>query len=121
MADNKGFLLLEVVLSVALLATAALLLGGALMGNVKYQVDAEMASTAAFLAQEKAEELKSVSWDQLVTEAESAVPHYEKYRRSVTVTPLNSFTKQVTIRVRYSLHGGKAAEQIIVFERTNNF
>lgn len=119
--DSKGFLLLEVIVATAILAVAALLLGGALIHSVQNQADAERASTAVFLAQEKAETLKSVPWNQLADEVETEVSGYPQYRRYVSVKLLNSFTKQITVSVKYTLHGGNVGIQSITFERTSDF
>lgn len=108
-------------MAAAVLAAAAAVLCGALVRPLQDQVDAGRAFRAAFLAQEKAEELKAVPWDQLAAEPEADVPGYPGFRRSVAVDAPDGFTKRVTVRVSYPLHGAGRGVQTVTFERTVDF
>jgi len=118
---EKGFSFVEVLVAAAALAVAAAVLCGALIRPLQDQMDAERAFRAAFLAQEKAEELKAVPWDQLAGEPEGEVPGYPGFRRSVSVDAPDQFTKRVTVRVSYPLHGAGRGVQTVTFERTVDF
>jgi len=119
--DKKGFSLIEVLVAAAVLIIATAVLGRALIYPLKDQFNAENAFRAVFLAQGKAEELKAIPWDQLTAEPEAEIPDYPGFKYSVNVKNLNSYTKQVTIRVSYPMYGGKRGVQTVVFERTVDF
>lgn len=118
---DSGFSFAEVIAAAAILVVAAAILCGALVRPLQDQMDADKAFRAAFLAQEKAEELKAEPWDQLAAEPEAEVPGYPDFKRSVAVETLNQYTKRITVRVSYSQHGAGNGTQVVVFERTVDF
>ncbi|MDI6604227.1 MAG: type II secretion system protein [Thermoanaerobacteraceae bacterium] len=122
--NNKGFTLIELVVTAAILVVAAFMLAYAMIYPLHTQADSEKASTAAFLAQEMAEQLKAVSYDNLDSyngKTETDVDGYKGFNRTVTVNYKNSApstnTKVVTVKVTYPIHGGTGT-QTVVFERT---
>ncbi|NHM28138.1 hypothetical protein G7K71_14345 [Desulfofundulus sp. TPOSR] len=122
-SDERGFTLASVVIAAAVLAVAAFLLGGLIVRSLQDQQASEEGFRAVFLAQEKAEELKSLPFDQVASEPEADVPGCPGFRRSVTVEELNPYTKRVTVRVAYPARGSsdRMGVQELVFERTVDF
>lgn len=118
---EKGFSFAEVLVAAAILVVVAAALCGALIRPLQDQLDAERAFRAAFLAQEKAEELKAMPWDKLTAEPETGIPNYPGFRRSVVIENLDSHTKRITIRVSYPMYGGRRGTQTVIFERTVDF
>lgn len=116
--NKKGFSFLEVLTAAAVLIIAAAVVSSALIYLLRNQVDAERAFYAVFLAQEKAEELKAVPWDQLASEPETEISDYPGFRRKVDVKNTAPQTKQITVQVSYPSYYGKKRIQVIVFERT---
>lgn len=116
-----GFAMMSVVIAAAVLAVAAFLLGGLLIRSHQDQQASENGSRAIFLAQEKAEELKSLSFDQVTSEPEADVPGWPGFKRSVLVEEINPYTKRVTVKVTYPQRGGGQGSQELVFERTVDF
>jgi Tfp pilus assembly protein PilV len=122
-SDERGFTLASVVIAAAVLAVAAFILGGLIARSLQDQQASEEGFRAVFLAQEKAEELKSLPFDQVASEPEADVPGCPGFRQSVTVEELNPYTKRVTVRVVYPVRGGsgRTGVQELVFERTVDF
>lgn len=118
---KDGFSFIDVLVATAVLVVSVSILGSALIQPLHNQQDANKALCSAFLAQEKAEELKSVPWDQLVSETEADVPGYPGFKRSVEIETIDGFTKRVTVRVTYPLHGSGRGIQAVTFERTVDF
>lgn len=118
---KEGLTLLEILVSAAVLITAAVILTDTMSFLLKQQVNAEKAAYAVFLAQEKGEELKAVPWENLVSQPEAEISGCPGFSRSVEVRSLNSYTKQVTIKVYYPLQGSRKGVQKITFERTVDF
>lgn len=121
--DERGFTLVSVVAAVAVLAVAVFLLGGLMVCSLQDQQGSENGFQAVFLAQEKVEELKSVPFNQVISEPETDVPGYPGFRQTVTVEDLNPYTKRVTVCVSYPVRGSgdKTGAQVLVFERTVDF
>lgn len=119
--NKKGFSFIEVLVATAMLIIATAILAGSLTYPLQNQFNAENAFRAVFLAQEKAEELKATSWNQLVSEPETEITGYQHFKRSVNIKNLNSYTKQITIRVSYPMYSNKSGVLTIVFERTVDF
>ncbi|QSZ28030.1 prepilin-type N-terminal cleavage/methylation domain-containing protein [Aceticella autotrophica] len=122
--NNKGFTLIELVVTVAIVVVAAFMLAYAMIYPLQTQADSEKASTAAFLAQEKAEQLKADSYDNLDSynskPPETDVDGYKGFNRTVTVEKNipDKNTKQITVEVTYPLIHGGTGTQMVVFERT---
>lgn len=121
--EERGFSMVSVVAAAAVLAVAAFLLGGLLVRSLQDQQASEDGFRAAFLAQEKAEEVKSLHFDQVAPEPETEVAGFPGFRRSVGVEQLNSYTKRVRVRVTYPVRGsnGGTGVQELVFESTVDF
>ncbi len=121
--DERGTTLASVVAAAAVLAVAAFLLGGLMVRSLQDQQASGEGFRAVFLAQEKAEELKSLPFDQVASEPEADVPGCPGFRRSVLVEEVNPYTKRVTVRVSYPVRGksGGRGSQELVFERTVDF
>jgi type II secretory pathway pseudopilin PulG len=113
--------LIELVVTAAIVVVAAFMLAYAMIYPLHTQADSQKASTAAFLAQEKAEQLKAVSYNDLDSyngKTETDVDGYKGYNRTVTVDGnTKPCTKIVTVKVTYPIHGGTGT-QTVVFERT---
>ncbi|MGB9887076.1 MAG: hypothetical protein ACPLRW_08770 [Moorellales bacterium] len=114
---EAGFALASVVLAAAFLALAALLVGGLVVRSAQDERASEDGFRAVLLAQEKAEELESLSFADLAPEPEEEVPGWPGFRRSVSVEDLGGGTKRVTVRVTYPTRGGGRGAQALVFER----
>ena len=117
--NNKGFTLIEVlvamvILSIGLLGTAALITG-IIRGN---QVSNRM-TAATTLAQDKMENIKSVSYSNAESEPRAFLPSpYEKYERQVTVVDDNSLgvgMKTVTVTVYWG--SGKSVSLQTILSR----
>jgi Tfp pilus assembly protein PilV len=121
-AGDAGFALAWVVVAAAALGVAAFLLGGLLVRSLHDQRASEDAFLAVLLAQEKAEEIKSLPFDQVAPEPEAEVPGCPGFRRSVAVDQVDPCTKRVAVRVSYAVPGiGRTGAQELVFERTVDF
>lgn len=120
-AGQGGFAFISVVAAAAILAVAAFLLGGLMVRSLQDQRSSEKGSQAVLLAQEKAEDLKSLPFDQVKPEPEGEVSGYPGFKCSVDVEDIDSCTKRVTVRVSYPLQGSdKRGEQVLAFERSVN-
>lgn len=115
--------MVSVVTASAILAVAALLLGGLLVRSLHDQQASEKGFQALFLAQGKVEELKSLPFNYVVSEPEADVPNYQGFRQLVTVVELNPYTKRVKVRVAYPVRGSsdRTGVQELIFERTVDF
>ena len=83
--NNSGFTLIEVlvamvILSVGLLGTAALI-----TGIIKSNQASNSITTATVLAQDKMEDIKSVSYSMAISEQKAPLSPDSKYAREVTV------------------------------------
>lgn len=79
----------------AVLIAAAVVLADTMSLLLKQQVNAEKAAYAVFLVQEKGEELKTVPWENLVSQPEAEVPGCPEFSCSVEVRSLNSYTTRI--------------------------
>ncbi|MGB9801387.1 MAG: type IV pilus modification PilV family protein, partial [Arcobacter sp.] len=116
--NKKGFSFLEILVAAAVLIVIIAMASSVLIFSLKNQVNAERAFYAVFLAQEKAEELKTIPWNQLISEPETEISGYPGFNRRVDIQNPAPQVKQITVQVFYPLYHGKIGVQVIVFERT---
>ena len=106
---DRGFTLLEVMLTLALVATGTVacaeLFHRAQAGNT----DGEATLIATGLAQRRLEELRNTSYASLANESAATVSSpsgYSQFTRSVTVTTPYANLKQIVVTVSWAAPGG---------------
>ncbi|MGB9849141.1 MAG: hypothetical protein ACPLSY_04865 [Moorellaceae bacterium] len=112
---GRGFTIIAFLILAAVLAVAALIVGGMMAGVIREQRVVGDGFRAAYLAQEKVEQLKPVPFDQIASEPEADVPGYPGFKRSVMVEQVDGYTKRVTVHVTCTTSG---VILTLVFERT---
>lgn len=119
LSDQQGFTFTEVIVTSAVVVIIAAVLSTALIYPLKDQVDSENATRAVFLAQQQAEKLKVIDWDQLVsmTQAEE-IPGYPGFKYIYEVKAPDPYRKIITVKVFYLIYGKRQGIQMLTFERT---
>ena len=98
-----GFSLLEVLLAILLLSTGLVFLLQAVNTGLLTSSYSEDEVIAAYLAQEKSEEILNTTFASISSSTEPSVPGFTKFGRTVNVknnTPVAS-SKQVTVAVSW--------------------
>ena len=116
--NNSGFTLIEVlvamvILSVGLLGTAALITGIINSNKLSNRI-----STATVLAQDKMEEIKSVSYSNAVSETRAFMSSpYDKYEREVTVVDNSPSSGMKTVTVKVYWESSKSVSLVTILSR----
>ncbi|MBW2737749.1 MAG: prepilin-type N-terminal cleavage/methylation domain-containing protein [Deltaproteobacteria bacterium] len=116
--NNSGFTLIEVlvamvILSVGLLGTAALITGIINGNKVSNRI-----TTATVLAQDKMEEIKSVSYANAVSEIRAFLPSPDdKYEREVTVVDDSPAANMKTVTVTVYWESSKSVSLQTILSR----
>jgi prepilin-type N-terminal cleavage/methylation domain-containing protein len=113
---NAGFALTEVVVAIVLLTIGIMAASSTLVAVFNSREYSKALTTATNLAQEKMENIKALSYSDVVsgTEELGTISGYEQFRRQTTVTPNNDNTiKNVTVEVVGSHHQSIKLETLI--------
>jgi prepilin-type N-terminal cleavage/methylation domain-containing protein len=107
--ENRGFSLLEVMISLSIVAAGTVatteLFHRARVGGT----DAESALIATLLAQRRLEELRNSTYASIASESAAAVSSpsgYSRFTRSVTVTTPETDLKLIVVTVSWPAPGG---------------
>ena len=109
---GNGFTLLEVMLTLALVATGTVACAELFHRAQAGSTDGEDTLIAAGLAQRRLEELRNTSYASLADESAAAVSSpsgYSRFTRSVAVTTPIANLKQIVVTVSWSAPGGTAS------------
>lgn len=101
-AASRGFTLLEVILTILLLAGGFVVLLEALNTGLFVSSDNESELVALNLAQEKAEELRNKTYASVANEAKAVVSGFPTFQRDVVVTTPQANLKEATITVYWN-------------------
>lgn len=100
MKDQKGFTLLEVMISVIILSVALLALAGLQIISIRGNSFGGTMTEAVTLARDKIEDLKRDDWDNVETGEDNPVIRGINYTRNWTVQGAGQ-TKEVTVTVSW--------------------
>jgi prepilin-type N-terminal cleavage/methylation domain-containing protein len=119
MRSTRGFTLLEVLMTVVLIAVGITALVIAFSRGIAASADVSSAHTAASLAQLKLEEVQNTAFASIASEARAAVSGFTGFDREVTVTASPGSTdanlKQVDIIVYWTVKGGEISQTVTSF------
>jgi prepilin-type N-terminal cleavage/methylation domain-containing protein len=104
--ECRGFLLLELLVAVAVLGIVLVPLLGMFLGGAVNNAHSRMVTTAAHLAREKMEELRSLGYCRAESGFEEAVDQFPAYSRLVEVGNMEMDIKKITVTVFWSPPGG---------------
>ena len=107
-----GFSLLEVLLSVALLAGGVVALMELFQMAQAGTTDAESALTAMHLSQRRLEELRNVAYSSLASESKATISSpsgFSQFSREVTVTTPYTNLKQLVVTVYWTTTNGETS------------
>ncbi len=99
MLKNRGFTLLEVLLTIILMVIGSVLLLQALATGIFVGGENETELVATNLAQEKTEELRNKSYPNITNETKDVVSGYPAFQREVVMTIVQSGLKQVNVNM----------------------
>ena len=113
--SKKGFTLLEVLLAILLTVTGfvALLQAASVALSASGYNEAEL--VAINLAQDKIEDVRTVSFSSIADEAKAAVPDYPAFSREVVVTTPQSGLKQVSVNVYWFAKSAEMNTSLITY------
>lgn len=98
--DQRGFTLLEVLISIIILSVALLALAGLQIISIRGNSFGGTMTEAITLARDKIEDLKSVDWSNVATNNDTPVVRGINYARNWTVQMVGQ-TKEVTVTVTW--------------------
>lgn len=112
-----GFTFIEILIAIVLFATAMLSALELIQRSLKTFSDGENVLTATFLAQQKLEELRNVSFEALIDETKASITDpvgFTQFSREVDITTLSSTApyntsnlKQIDVYVYWNAPGGE--------------
>lgn len=108
---ESAFTLLELVLSLTLVATGTVAVGELMQRAHIGQGGGERVLTATYLAQRRLEELRNVVYADLASETKATVASpagFTAYQREVTVTEPSANLKEMVVTVSWTVPGGEA-------------
>jgi len=100
MKDQKGFTLLEVLISLIILSVALLALAGLQITSIRGNAFGGTMTEAITLAKDKVEDMKRHDWDNVVSGSDTQVVRGKSYARNWQVQT-SANTKQLTVTVSW--------------------
>lgn len=115
---KKGFSLLEVLLAIFLLGAGFTSLLQVLNAGLFTSGQNEDEIVAAYLAQEKTEEIQNATFTSITSEAKAAVSGFPAFSRQVAVSTPQTDLNQVTVTVYW--HAGNAETNLSITTYVSN-
>jgi Tfp pilus assembly protein PilV len=112
--QKRGLTLISSLILIVLVAIALIPLLRALSISLFVSGEIESNIIALNLAQGKLEEIRSLPYENISSEAKSQVPKYPRFQREVIVTTPQTNLKDIEVVVYWDLSGG--AQQNVSFE-----
>ena len=100
--EDKGFTLIEVLVSITILLIIGVFLFNSLNFTVHTNANSKSLTIATSLAQEEMEKIKSLNWDEIVDIQRSDVDpeNYPGYQKKVEITELSDpFLKKLVVSI----------------------
>ena len=117
-----GFTLLEILLTLVLLAVGVVAIAGFFSYALESSLDAEYTEIATMLAQARMEEIRNIAYDSVVDEARASIAGFPLFQRQVEIDkdvfPIADL-KQVTVMVYWQFKGKEASEQLVTYVSKN--
>ncbi len=115
MKSLKGFTLLEILLTLALVALGFTALIQAVSAGLFAGGANENELVASALASEKIEEMRSRNYSAIVTEARTAVSSFPAFERETLVSTLSGSLKQVSVNVYWYSKSGELNTGLVTY------
>jgi type II secretory pathway pseudopilin PulG len=117
LTHQKGaFTLLEVLLSIVLLSAGLLALIWLLSFSFAASSEPESLLLATNLGRARIEELRNLDFDSgLVNETKATVDDFANFQREVTVTPLQTGLKQISVKVYWQHKGTQQNIELVSY------
>ncbi|MBU0672467.1 MAG: hypothetical protein KJ732_05520 [Candidatus Margulisbacteria bacterium] len=109
-----GFTLFELIITISFILLALIPLLNALSSTLAVSSESHSDIMAINLAQTKMEEIRSLAYAGIASEAKAAVSSFPAFQREVIVTTPNADLKKVVVLVYWTPSGG--VEEIVSFE-----
>ncbi|MCQ9206421.1 MAG: prepilin-type N-terminal cleavage/methylation domain-containing protein [Omnitrophica bacterium] len=116
---NDGFTLLEVMIAIVLFGVGIVAVVSLLSSGMAGALDAENTAIAVNLAQERMEEIRNLTYANIVNEAKAVVTGFSVFQREVVVTEPETNLKQVTVTVYWTHKGGEAEVPLVSYVAAN--
>ncbi len=115
--SSKGFTLLEIIISLAVLVVGVISLVTMFGSGLNIAGVSEQSSTAIFLAQERMEQLRNETYANIINEARSALGFASFDREVVVMYPQSPDTdiKQVTVNVYWPVKSGEGKIELVSY------
>lgn len=115
--SSKGFTLLEIIISLAVLVVGVISLVSMFGSGFSMAGISEQSSTAVFLAQERMEQLRNETYANIINEARSATGFAFFDREVVISYPESPDTdiKQVTVTVYWTVKSGEGKIELVSY------
>ena len=115
MLKNRGFTLLEVLLTIILMVSGSVLLLQALATGIFVGGENETELVATSLAQEKMEELRNKNYSNIVNETKAVVPGFTVFQREVVMTVVQSGLKQVNVNMYWFTKADELSVSLVTY------
>ena len=116
---KQGFTLLEVLIATVLFTVGVTVIIGLFGTGFIGGFDAENTSIAMNLAQQKMEEVRNLSFDDIIDETEDPVTDFPGFKREVDETESPAGLKQVTVTVYWTHKGEEISVPISTYISQN--
>lgn len=112
---NQGFSFLEILLATVLLSIGLVGLVNAFSIGLSESVEAKHFAVVKNLAEEKLEEIRNLTYTNVVTEARAQVPGFTDYEHEVQVSEIQTGLKEVQIEIFWQTKGGEVSISLASF------
>jgi len=116
---KKGFTLLEVLLTLVLLATGVIAIAGLFGAGLSGSLDAEYTSIAMNLSQGRLEEIRNKDYDSIADEEYAEVTGFPLFQRKVDVTEPFDELKQVTVTTSFQYKNSTVEIPLVTYVSKN--
>ena len=116
---REGFTLLEVMIAIVLFGVGIVAVVSLLSSGMTGAVDAENTAIAVNLAQERMEEIRNLTYKNIVNDDKAAVTGFSVFQREVIVAEPETNLKQVTVKVYWTYKGGETEVPLVSYVAAN--
>ena len=114
-SPKSGFTLLEILLTIILLATGLVSLSAAVSLGMYVGGNNENLLVATNLAEEKTESLKNTAYASIANEVKAAVSGFSAFQREVTVSTPVTNLKQITVTVYWNNKTSELSTSLVTY------